>query len=319
MLEDPVAFSKLGLAIVDEQHRFGVMQRKRLIDKGKTPDVLVMTATPIPRTLSLTLFGDLDISVIDELPPGRRPIETRWSGPEHLPGVWEFLRRQVAEGRQGYVVYPVIEQSKTIAATRSLKAAIEEYERLQKFVFPQLKLGLLHGRMKSDEREKVMEGFRSGEVHILVSTTVIEVGVDIPNATVMIIEHAERFGLAQLHQLRGRIGRGAQHSTCILVSPKTSVGDSRQRLEALISSQDGFAIAEMDLELRGPGEFFGTRQHGALGMHVANPVRDHELLEKARGEALALVENPAAEPARRRLLAALEPEWQRRYQLAWVG
>ncbi len=320
LLEDPVAFSKLGLVIVDEQHRFGVLQRKRLIDKGATtPDVLVMTATPIPRTLSLTIFGDLDISIIDELPPGRRPIETRWSGPEHLPGVWEFLRRQVAEGRQGYVVYPVIEESKKAEQVRSLKAAIVEYERLQKSVFPKLRLGLLHGRMRSDEREKVMEAFRRGEVHILVSTTVIEVGVDIPNATVMIIEHAERFGLAQLHQLRGRIGRGAQHSTCILISPKPGAPESRQRLEAMVASQDGFKIAEMDLHLRGPGEFFGTKQHGTLGMHAANPVRDHELLETARADALALVEIPANEPARRRLLASLEPEWQRRYQLASVG
>ena len=321
LLEDPVRFAKLGLVIVDEQHRFGVMQRKRLMEKGASPDVLVMTATPIPRTLSLTLFGDLDLSVIDEMPPGRRPIETRWSSPEHLPGVWDFLRRQVAEGRQGYIVYPVIEQSKTAASDRSLKAAIVEYERLQKTVFPKLKLGLLHGRMRSDERAEVMESFRRGETHILVSTTVIEVGVDVPNATVMIVEHADRFGLAQLHQLRGRIGRGAHHSTCILVAPKTAGGgEARQRLEALVGSQDGFVIAEMDLQLRGPGEFLGTKQHGALGFHVANPLRDHELLEAARREALALVdETPAAESARRHMLKALDPAWQRRYQLASVG
>ena len=186
-----------------------------------------MTATPIPRTLSLTLFGDLDVSVIDQMPPGRTPVETRWSAPEHLPGVWEFLRREVAAGRQGYVVYPVIEQSKSAEAQRSLKAAIVEYERLQKDVFPQLRSGLLHGRMRSDEKDKVMEDFRRGEITSLVSTTVIEVGVDVPNATVMVIEHAERFGLAQLHQLRGRIGRGGGKSTCILIAPKTASDECR--------------------------------------------------------------------------------------------
>jgi len=319
LIEDPVAFSRLGLVIVDEQHRFGVLQRKRLAEKGATPDVLVMTATPIPRTLSLTLYGDLDISVIDEMPPGRRPIETRWFAPESLPGVWEFLRREVAAGRQGYVVYPVIEQSKSAAAQRSLKAAIVEYERLQKSVFPQLKLGLLHGRMRSDEKEKVMEGFRRGEVRILVSTTVIEVGVDVPNATVMVVEHAERFGLSQLHQLRGRIGRGGEKSACILVAPKSESGEARQRLETMVATNDGFAIAEADLKLRGPGEFFGTRQHGAVGLHVANPLRDHELLEAARREAFALVERPQEDEARRRLFGALDPQWQRRYQLASVG
>jgi ATP-dependent DNA helicase RecG len=319
LLEDPIAFARLGLVIVDEQHRFGVLQRKRLIEKGMVPDVLVMTATPIPRTLALTLYGDLDISVIDQMPPGRTPAETRWSAPEHLPGVWEFIRREVAAGRQAYVVYPVIEQSKSVAAERSLKAAIVEYERLQKAVFPQLRVGLLHGRMRSEEKEEVMVRFRRGDVHILVSTTVIEVGVDVPNATVMVIEHAERFGLAQLHQLRGRIGRGGQKSTCLLIAPKMVSDEARQRLETMVATSDGFAIADADLKLRGPGEFFGTRQHGALGLHMANPLRDRELLELARGEAFALIENPDAEAARRHLLGSLEPEWQRRYQLASVG
>ena len=213
----------------------------------------------------------------------------------------------------------MIEQSKSAEASRSLKAAIGEYERLQKNVFPQLRLGLLHGRMRSDEKEQVMEAFRGGQIHILVSTTVIEVGVDVPNATVMVIEHAERFGLAQLHQLRGRIGRGGEKSTCILVAPKTVTDEARDRLEAMVATTDGFLIAEIDLNLRGPGEFFGTRQHGDLGFEVANPVRDRELLEKARREAFAIVENPEAEPARRRLLRSLQPEWQRRYQLASVG
>jgi ATP-dependent DNA helicase RecG len=319
LLEDPVAFARLGLVIVDEQHRFGVLQRKRLTEKGAEPDVLVMTATPIPRTLSLTLYGELDISVIDEMPPGRTPIQTRWSGPEHLPGVWDFLRREVARGRQGYIVYPVIEQSKSAEAERSLKAAIVEYERLQKGVFSGFRLGLLHGRMRSEDKEEVMESFRRGQVHLLVSTTVIEVGVDVPNATVMVIEHAERFGLSQLHQLRGRIGRGAEKSTCILVAPKTLRGEAHERLDTMVATNDGFAIAEADLRLRGPGEFFGTRQHGVLGLHVANPLRDHELLELARREAFALVENPEAEVKRQRMLSNLDSEWQRRYQLASVG
>ncbi len=319
LLQPQVEFAKLGLVIVDEQHRFGVLQRKELMEKGATPDVLVMTATPIPRTLSLTLYGDLDISVIDQMPPGRVPIETRWSSELHLPGVWEFLRREIAAGRQAYVVYPVIEQSKSVESQRSLKAAIVEYERLQKTMFPERRLGLLHGRMKSDEKEDVMERFRRREIDILVTTTVIEVGVDVPNATVMVIEHAERFGLSQLHQLRGRIGRGGEKGTCILVAPKTPGEDARVRLETMVRTTNGFEIAETDLKLRGPGEFFGTRQHGELGFHIANPIRDFELLEIARREALSLVESPGAEPARRHLLAQLPLEWQRRYQLASVG
>jgi ATP-dependent DNA helicase RecG len=213
----------------------------------------------------------------------------------------------------------VIEQSKTAEAQRSLKAAMVEYERLRKVVFPQLRVGLLHGRMRSDEKDAVMEGFRRGDVQVLVSTTVIEVGVDVSNATVMVIEHAERFGLSQLHQLRGRIGRGGEKSTCILVAPKSDGGEARQRLETMVATQDGFAIADADLKLRGPGELFGTRQHGALGLHVANPLRDHELLEAARREAFAIVETPTEDKERQRLFAALDPEWERRYQLATVG
>ena len=277
-----------------------------------------MTATPIPRTLSLTLYGDLESSVIDELPPGRAPIVTRWTVEAHLPRVWDFLRREAQRGRQGYIVYPVIEESK-----QELKAALVEYERLSKTVFPGLKLGLLHGRMRSEEKEEVMERFRRGEIQALVSTTVIEVGVDVPNATVMIIEHAERFGLAQLHQLRGRIGRGPEKSYCILVAPKKVDSEAddpaRVRLETMVRTTNGFEIAEIDLKLRGPGEFFGTRQHGQLGFHIANPLRDRELLELARREAFALVENPEAEPERRRIFDYLGPKWQRRYQLAAVG
>jgi ATP-dependent DNA helicase RecG len=319
LLEPQVEFMRLGLVIVDEQHRFGVLQRKELMDKGTAPDVLVMTATPIPRTLSLTLYGDLDISVIDQMPPGRVPIVTRVSSEANLPGVWDFLRREMEAGRQAYVVYPVIEQSKSTESAQSLKAAIVEFEKLRSHIFPNRHVGLLHGRMKSDEKEDVMNRFRKHEIDLLVATTVIEVGVDVPNATVMVIEHANRFGLSQLHQLRGRIGRGGEKGTCILIAPRNPGDDARVRLETMVRTTNGFEIAETDLKLRGPGEFFGTRQSGELGFHIANPIRDFELLELARREALALVEPPEAEAARRRLLADLPVEWQQRYQLASVG
>jgi ATP-dependent DNA helicase RecG len=319
LLEEPAGFARLGLVIVDEQHRFGVLQRKRLMEKGVAPDVLVMTATPIPRTLALTLYGDLDVSVIDQMPPGRTPIETRWSAPEHLAGVWDFVARELRKGRQAYVVYPVIEQSKSNEAQLSLKSAMVEYERLQKSVFPRVSVGLLHGRMKSEEKEQAMEAFRRGDLKVLVSTTVIEVGVDVPNATIMVIEHAERFGLSQLHQLRGRIGRGGEKSTCLLIAPKSVSDDARERLETMVATNDGFAIADADLRLRGPGEFFGTRQHGSLGFHIANPLRDRELLEWARNEAFSLLEKPEDEEERLRLFQTLDPHWQRRYQLASVG
>ncbi len=318
LIEDNVAFARLGFVAIDEQHRFGVLQRKRLMDKaaarGHAPHVLVLTATPIPRTLSLTLYGDLHVSVLDELPPGRTPIVTRMTTEPHLPGVWESLRREVAAGHQGYVVYPVIEESKL-----ELKAAVEEYERLSREVFPKLKLGLLHGRLSSDEKEEVMQRFRKNEAQILVATTVVEVGVDVPNATVMVIEHAERFGLSQLHQLRGRIGRGAQKSHCILVAPFRMTDEARARLETMVRTSNGFEIAETDLLLRGPGEFFGTRQSGDLGFHIANPLRDKELLELARREAFALAADSAQQDAMQRLLRQLPPEWQRRYHLARIG
>jgi ATP-dependent DNA helicase RecG len=319
LLEEPAGFARLGLVIVDEQHRFGVLQRKRLIEKGAAPDVLVMTATPIPRTLALTLYGDLEVSVIDQMPPGRMPIETRWSAPEHLPGVWEFVARELKKGRQAYVVYPVLEQSKSTEAQLSLKSAMVEFERLRTSIFPRMHVGLLHGRMKSEEKDQVMERFRRGALEILVSTTVIEVGVDVPNATLMVIEHAERFGLSQLHQLRGRIGRGKEKSTCLLIAPKRVSEVARERLETMVATNDGFAIAETDLRLRGPGEFFGTRQHGSLGFHIANPLRDGELLELARREAFSLLENPEEDAERIRLFQRLDPNWQRRYQLAAVG
>jgi ATP-dependent DNA helicase RecG len=318
LIEDQVQFARLGFVAIDEQHRFGVLQRKRLMDKaashGHAPHVLVLTATPIPRTLSLTLYGDLDVSVLDELPPGRTPIHTRLTSEPHLPGVWEFLRKEVAAGHQAYIVYPVIEESKL-----ELKAAIEEYKRLSKEVFPKLKLGLLHGRLSSEEKDAVMESFRKNETQILVATTVIEVGVDVPNATAMVIEHAERFGLAQLHQLRGRIGRGAAKSHCILVAPVRSTEDARARLDAMVATTDGFKIAETDLLLRGPGEFFGTRQSGDLGFHIANPLRDKDVLEVARREAFALAEDADQSVSLQRLLRQLPKEWQRRYHLARIG
>src|SRR5438128_11532979 len=318
LIEENVEFARLGFVAIDEQHRFGVLQRKRLMDKaashGHAPHVLVLTATPIPRTLSLTLYGDLDVSVLDELPPGRTPIVTRMTTQQHLPGVWESLRREVAAGHQAYVVYPVIEESKL-----ELKAAMEEYERLSKQVFPKLKLGLLHGRLSSEEKEDAMQSFRKNETQILVATTVVEVGVDVPNATVMVIEHAERFGLSQLHQLRGRIGRGAEKSHCILVAPVRMNDNARARLETMVRTSNGFEIAETDLQLRGPGEFFGTRQSGDLGFHIANPLRDREILEVARKEAFALAETPASNAELKQILQALPPHWQRRYHLARIA
>jgi ATP-dependent DNA helicase RecG len=318
LIEDNVKFARLGFVAIDEQHRFGVLQRKRLMDKaaahGHAPHVLVLTATPIPRTLSLTIYGDLDVSILDELPPGRAPIVTRITTEQHLPGVWESLRREVAAGYQAYIVYPVIEESKL-----ELKAAMDEYQRLSKEVFPKIKLGLLHGRLSSEEKEDVMQRFRRNEINILVATTVVEVGVDVPNATAMIIEHAERFGLSQLHQLRGRIGRGAERSHCILVASGHMTEIARARLDTMVRTSNGFEIAETDLLLRGPGDFFGTRQSGDMGFHIANPIRDKELLESARREAFALAEDANQQTDLQRVLRTLPAEWQRRYHLAHVG
>ena len=318
LIEDNIEFRRLGFVAIDEQHRFGVLQRKRLMDKaashGHAPHVLVLTATPIPRTLSLTLYGDLDVSILDELPPGRTAIETHLTTEAHLPGVWGSLRREVQAGRQAYIIYPVIEESRL-----ELKAAIDEYQRLSQEVFPKLRVGLLHGRLSNEEKDAVMQRFRNNEVQVLVATTVVEVGVDVPNATVMVIEHAERFGLAQLHQLRGRIGRSAAKSHCVLVAPARMTDDARSRLETLVRTANGFEIAEADLRLRGPGEFFGTRQSGVVGFQIANPLRDRQLLELARREALALAENPAQSAELQRVLEILPGQWQRRYHLARVG
>ena len=332
LIEQKVGFAKLGLVIVDEQHRFGVLQRFKLMKKSDAgasvapmqtqplgePDVLVMTATPIPRTLALTLYGDLDVSVIDEMPPGRTPIVTRRLSDDRADEVWDFVRKQVAAGHQAYVVYPVIEENEE----RELKAAIKMYKELSQRVFPDLRVGLLHGRMDPDLKDQVMSLFQKGELNILVSTTVIEVGVDVANASVMVIEHAERFGLAQLHQLRGRIGRGAAKSHCILMTGGKVSEDGERRLDAMVRTNDGFQIAELDLELRGPGEFFGTRQAGLPSFQVANLIRDRQLLEAAKREAAAVLAGPNGEISRTeidRALRHMRERWQKSYGLVEVG
>jgi len=365
LVEEKVDFDNLGLVIVDEQHRFGVQQRFKLMRKpgasgvATEPDVLVMTATPIPRTLALTVYGDLEASVLDELPPGRTPIVTRRVNEERAQEVWEFARKQVAQGRQAYIVYPVIEGSnddqpeldfakveeaeeekqipfgddnkksngakKVVAKMRrknpdlpKLRSATEMFEQLKHGALSGLRLGLLHGRMSADDKEVAMARFKRGEIDVLVSTTVIEVGVDVPNATVMVIEHAERFGLAQMHQLRGRVGRGAAKSYCVLLTGARISPEAEQRLDAMVRTQNGFELAEFDLQQRGPGEFFGTRQAGLPEFRVANLARDRDLLELAKAEAARFVQ--AADPAMPRaeidaVWARLKQQWQRRYGL----
>jgi ATP-dependent DNA helicase RecG len=383
LIEEKVEFDRLGLVVVDEQHRFGVLQRFKLMKKprpdgteGAEPDVLVMTATPIPRTLALSLYGDLDLSVLDELPPGRTPIVTRRVPGERAEEVWDFVRKQAAKGRQTYIVYPVIEGTKedqpeldfshdeaeaglepapaparktALKTTRKgktaelfpkaaqeanpgaksgLKSATEMYEKLSLGPLAGLRVGLLHGRLDADEKEIIMRRFQRGEIDVLVATTVIEVGVDVPNATVMVVEHAERFGLAQLHQLRGRVGRGAAKSYCILMTGPRVSPLAEERLSAMVRSQDGFELAELDLNLRGPGEFFGTRQAGLPDFRVANLVRDRQLLELAKMEAARFANVPVAnqgarseatEAERARVWARLKEAWQRRYGLVEAG
>src|SRR5579863_1709001 len=348
LLEEKVEFANLGLVIVDEQHRFGVLQRFKLMRKSgdgseathvataasavrparstaasaqsspPEPDVLVMTATPIPRTLALTLYGDLDLSVLDELPPGRTPIVTRRVADERSPEVWEFVRKQIKAGHQAYVVYPVIEENEET----ELKAAIKMYRELSGRVFADFKVGLLHGRLDPELKDQVMRMFQKGELQILVATTVIEVGVDVPNATIMVIEHAERFGLAQLHQLRGRIGRGAAKSYCVLMTGGKVTEEGQRRLDAMVRTNDGFKIAELDLELRGPGEFFGTRKAGLPSFWVANIIRDAQSLELAKREAALVLAGPNSEVSSEeisRALVQMRARWQHTYGLVEVG
>ena len=321
LIQESVEFDRLGLVIVDEQHRFGVMQRFRLMKKpGEAdPDVLVMTATPIPRTLALTLYGDLDTSVLDELPPGRTPIKTKRVGDDAAEKVWEFVRKQVKAGRQAYVVYPVIDDG---AMEGELKAAIKMHDQLRKRELAVLRVGLLHGRMSADEKDATMAAFQRGAIDVLVSTTVIEVGVDVPNASVMVVEHAERFGLAQLHQLRGRIGRGAAQSYCVLMTGGRVSPEAEERLDAMVRAQDGFEIAELDLQQRGPGEFFGTKQAGMPNFRVANLLRDRDVLELARKQARFVLEGPNAQITQQEIANAvmhLRAHWNRRYGLVEVG
>jgi ATP-dependent DNA helicase RecG len=379
LIEEKVEFDRLGLVVVDEQHRFGVLQRFKLMKKPDQaganqpePDVLVMTATPIPRTLALSLYGDMDVSILDELPPGRTPIVTRRVPDERSDEVWDFVRKQAEQGRQAYIVYPVIEGTKedqpeldfshddeteaelkppvkkTVRKTvrkgktselfpkaaqeaspdakSGLKSAVEMHEKLSTGPLAGLRVGLLHGRLDADDKEVTMRRFQRGEIDVLVATTVVEVGVDVPNATVMVVEHAERFGLAQLHQLRGRVGRGAAKSYCILITgPKVSeLGE--ERLNAMVRTQDGFELAELDLAQRGPGEFFGTRQAGLPDFRVANLVRDRQLLELAKQEAVLFIDvsekdnsSEETKAERGRVWARLKDAWQRRYGLVEAG
>ena len=368
LIEEKVEFDRLGLVVVDEQHRFGVMQRFKLMKKPNQPepDVLVMTATPIPRTLALSLYGDLDVSVLDELPPGRTPIMTRRVPDERSDEVWDFVRKQVSQGRQAYIVYPVIEgssddqpeldfshdeastaapspETRPVKSARKgrtanlfpsaandanpsarlgLKSAVEMHQKLRSGALAGLRIGLLHGRLDPDEKEIIMRRFQRGELDVLVATTVVEVGVDVPNATVMVVEHAERFGLAQLHQLRGRVGRGAAKSYCILMTGKRVSEQAEERLTAMVQTQDGFELAELDLAMRGPGEFFGTRQAGLPDFRVANLVRDRALLELAKQEAERFANAKAAEGSeteKASVRAHLKDAWQRRYGLVEAG
>ena len=315
LIQEGVSFARLGLAIVDEQHRFGVLQRAALRDKGIMPHVLVMTATPIPRTLTLTLYGELDVSVIDELPPGRKPVRTYWKTPEERLKVYAGVRKLVEQGRQAYVICPLIDESDKL----QVRAAEQMAEHLQKDVFPDLRVGLLHGRMKPAEKEAVMEAFRAGELDILVSTTVIEVGVDVPNAAVIVIEDADRFGLAQLHQLRGRVGRSEHQSYCVLIAdPKSEEG--QRRMEIMTRTNNGFLIAEEDLRIRGPGEIYGTRQSGMPSFRVADLVKDMRLLEVARQEAFRLLERDPelARPEHTVLREAVE-RFRHRFAIATVS
>ena len=333
LIEENVGFARLGLVVIDEQHRFGVLQRASLRQKGYNPDVLVMTATPIPRTLALTLYGDLDVSVVDEMPADRIPIKTAVRLEQQKQRVYEFAREEIRRGRQVYIVFPLIEESEKV----DLKAATAEFHQLESEVFPEFRLGLLHGRMKTEQKDDVMRRFKDREIQVLVSTTVIEVGIDVPNATIMIIENAERFGLSQLHQLRGRVGRGADQSYCVLIADygwfdahvkgrepgelKKEKQNARTRLDTMVATADGFKIAEVDLQLRGPGEFFGTRQTGIPQFKIADLVEDGELITLARKEAFALVlkDPQLRDPGNERVKEFFEREHKDAFALGDVG
>ena len=312
LVQEHVKFRALGLAIIDEQHRFGVLQRGMLATKGLHPDVLVMTATPIPRTLALTECGDMEVSLIRELPPGRKPVRTLVKPDSRREDVYELVRQQVREGRQAYVIYPLVEESEKV----DLKAATAMAEHLAREVFPELSVALLHGRLRADEKERVMRAFASGQLHVLVATTVVEVGVDVPNATVMVIEHAERFGLSQLHQLRGRVGRGSHESVCVLLYQAPWSDEARARLKAMVDTTDGFVIAEKDLQIRGPGDFFGTRQHGLPQLRAGDLTRDVDLLDLAFTEARTRVDEDTLTADLRQYVLDV---WQRQFGLITVG
>jgi ATP-dependent DNA helicase RecG len=312
LVQEQVKFRALALVVIDEQHRFGVMQRAMLAAKSLHPDVLVMTATPIPRTLALTECGDMDVSVIRGLPPGRQPVRTLVKPESRRDEVYALVREHVARGRQAYVIYPLVEESEKV----DLKAATAMSEHLARDVFPDLQVALLHGRMKSNDKESVMQAFAAGRLHILVATTVVEVGVDVPNATVMLVEHAERFGLSQLHQLRGRVGRGSYESVCVLLYQSPWSEEARGRLKAMADTNDGFVIAERDLQLRGPGDVFGTRQHGLPQLRAGDLTRDVALLERAFHEARTRVDAGTVPDEHR---AYVEAVWERQFGLITVG
>jgi ATP-dependent DNA helicase RecG len=312
LVQEQVTFHKLGLVVIDEQHRFGVTQRAALRAKGLRPDVLLMTATPIPRTLALTDYSELDVSKIADLPPGRHPVQTLVKPESRRDEIYDLIRQQLDAGRQAYIIYPLVEESEKV----DLKSATEMADHLQAEVFPAYRVAVLHGRMKQDAKDHVMHSFAAGRIHLLVSTTVVEVGVDVPNASVMVVEHAERFGLSQLHQLRGRVGRGPWESYCILLYQAPWTDDARERLKAMASTSDGFAIAERDLELRGPGDFFGTRQSGVPALRTGDLVRDRDIMEEAHREARRVVANGGLTPE---LASYVQKKWQQQFGLIEVG
>jgi ATP-dependent DNA helicase RecG len=317
LIQEAVAFKRLGLAVIDEQHRFGVLQRALIKKKGASPDILVMTATPIPRTLGLTVYGDLDISIIDELPPGRKPIVTRLFHEQKREDVYKLVRTALDKGNQAFIVYPLVDESDKM----DLRDATTMTAHLQQDIFPNYRVGLVHGKMPQQDKDGIMQDFKSGAINILVATTVIEVGIDVPNASLMIIEHAERFGLSQLHQLRGRVGRGAAQSMCILLARYSKSDDARQRLEVMVKTNDGFKIAEEDFTIRGPGEFLGTRQSGLPDFRVAHIGRDIKILTEAREAAFALIESDPElkKPEHMMLRQVLHERWRGRFELAGTG